>query len=489
MTGVPAAPVAASPGRLRRALAGVQLRSALAAVGVVAAALVVAAAVLLFLVARSLAGAAESTAAGRAAEVALLVADEGQGGLRETLQVRALSGELVQVLDGTGRVVAASIPQAASQPLSDLRPRPGELRVASGGRLSAFDPDARYVLAARGVAHGRTPYVVLAAISVSPQRETLATIGGYLFGGLPILLGVIGGSTFVFVGRSLRPVENIRRRVAGIGGRRLDERVTVPATYDEVARLAVTMNSMLDRIQAAHESQRRFVADASHELRSPLATLRAGLDLAGGERPSAEWTELHATLSGECDRMTRLVEDLLLLAKADEEQVIWHFADVDLDDLVGDEARRLRTATDLTVDVRLSAVRVVGDRLKLAQALRNVTDNAARHARSKIAIALRREGPDAVIDVADDGPGIPAADRERVFDRFVRLDASRERALGGSGLGLAIVREILTAHQGTVKIDDTAEHGALVSLRLPLVLDPSTTAAARAFQPPSAARR
>lgn len=459
-----------SPTRRQQVLSGVRVRSALAAVGVVAAALVIGALVLLFLLQRSLIGSAETVAAGRAQEVAVQVGDEGEGRLAETLQTRGLRGELVQVLDGAGAVVAASGAQAASAPISDLRPPPGVLLTSPAGRLAVLDFDEQYLVAARGVENGQRRYVVLAAVSIESQRESLATVSLYLAGGLPLLLLVVGGATFVFVGRSLRPVEQIRRRVAGIGSRQLDERVPVPPSGDEIARLAETMNSMLERLEGAHNSQRRFVADASHELRSPLATLRAGLDLAGPERDESSWLLLHTTLSAECDRMTRLVDDLLLLAKADEHSVRLTIDEVDLDDIVGAEARRLRTATTLQITADLQPVRIHGDAPRLAQSLRNLADNAARHAQSGIRLSLRVEGEHAVIEVIDDGPGIPHEDRDRVFERFVRLDASRERASGGSGLGLAIVREILAAHQGTVDVSAAPKGGACFSMRIPLQL-------------------
>ncbi|WP_420843852.1 sensor histidine kinase [Kribbella speibonae] len=270
------------------------------------------------------------------------------------------------------------------------------------------------------------------------------------------------------VGQALRPVERIRGRVQRIGTRDLTERVPVPQTRDEIARLAVTMNEMLDRLETGQATQRAFVADASHELRSPLATLTAALEVIEADTTGQAWHELRQVMETETDRMRQLVEDLLLLAKADDTGIRMRKVDVDLDDLVAAEIQRLRSsAPDLTVTGDVHPVRVVGDPARLSQVLRNLVDNAARAAHSAVHLTTAEQNGSAIITVSDDGDGIPEQDRQRVFERFVRLDTSRSRASGGSGLGLSIAREITRAHNGTVTLAPSPTGGITATVTLP----------------------
>jgi signal transduction histidine kinase len=292
--------------------------------------------------------------------------------------------------------------------------------------------------------------------------------------GLPVLLLVVAATTWKVVGRALAPVEAIRGEVDEISAVELHRRVPDPPGDDEVARLARTMNRMLERLQAAHARQRRFVADASHELRSPVASIRQHAEVALAHPHRTTTAELASMVLAEDLRMQRLVEDLLLLARADEHALPPRRRHVDLDDLVFDEARRLRDATGLHVDVgAVSAARVAGDATGLRQVLRNLGDNAARHASTRIAFALAERDGAAVLAVDDDGPGIPEADRERVMERFVRLDDARARDGGGSGLGLAIVAELVAAHGGAVGIADSPMGGARVEVSLPRAAGPA----------------
>jgi signal transduction histidine kinase len=286
---------------------------------------------------------------------------------------------------------------------------------------------------------------------------------------MPVVLVVVGMATFWFVGRSLRPVEAIRRKVAAITAHDLHTRVPVPEAHDEVAALAETMNDMLDRLEVAATSQRRFVADASHELRSPLATIRAGLDTLPGA--PADTASHHIRLMrGQTERLDRLVSDLLLLARVDEHGLSPHDDDVDLDDLVWAERDRLAAQhPDLTVRTQISPARVTGDVHHLARAVRNLTDNAARHAHREVTLRVWTDKHSGHIDVGDDGPGIPAADRDRIFERFVRLDDSRSRTDGGTGLGLPITREIVDAHGGSITIlPPRREGGTTIRTTIPL---------------------
>jgi signal transduction histidine kinase len=279
---------------------------------------------------------------------------------------------------------------------------------------------------------------------------------------------VVAAATFLFVGRTLRPVEAMRRQAATITARSLHTRLPVPAAEDEIAALAATMNTMLDRIEASTAAQRQFVADASHELRSPLATIHANADLLAAAALDADPARSVDRIRSESGRMARLVDDLLLLARVDDQSVSVRHDEVDLDDLV--YAARERIAVehrDLAVSGAVAPVRITGDPDHLHRALRNLVDNAARHARSTVTVSLAAtDDGHAEIVVANDGPAIPDADRERIFDRFVRLDDSRSRDGGGSGLGLAIARDIVAAHGGRLTVADVPS-GAAMRISLP----------------------
>jgi signal transduction histidine kinase len=225
---------------------------------------------------------------------------------------------------------------------------------------------------------------------------------------------------------------------------------------------------MLDRIESATVARRRFVADAGHELRSPLSTIHAGLDVLAATALSDHAAAQVTRMRRESERMARLVDDLLILTRADESGLHVRHDDVDLEDLLYAERERLRAdRPDLDVEVRATPVRVSGDPHHLHRIVRNLADNAGRHAHSRVVLTLTRAGGTAEIVVADDGPGIPAADRERVFERFVRLDEDRSRRLGGAGLGLAIARELAAAHGGTVTAESRRDGGTQFRVRLP----------------------
>jgi signal transduction histidine kinase len=233
--------------------------------------------------------------------------------------------------------------------------------------------------------------------------------------------------------------------------------------------LAETMNELLDHLEAGQAAQRRFVSDASHELRSPLATITAALELAQGRPELLDRSLIDESLLPEAHRLHRLVEDLLLLARSDEQFELRKEVDVDLDDITDAEADRVRAITGLTVSTQIMHVRVTGDPRALSRLVRNLVDNAIRHANSTIRLECHRSRTHASIVVADDGPGVPPAERRRVFDRFVRLDSPRAREAGGAGLGLAIVAQIAEAHHGSIEVSESPSGGACFVLRLPLV--------------------
>ena len=228
------------------------------------------------------------------------------------------------------------------------------------------------------------------------------------------------------------------------------------------------MNAMLGRLENGRAAQHRLVSDASHELRSPLTTITTALELASA-RPELMDSELiDESLLPEARRMHQLIEDLLLLARSDEHATELRHDDVDLDDLLQAEASRLRAIGAVHVVTHIQACRTVGDRVALARVIRNLVDNAVRHAASTVTMDCHCESGRAVIIVADDGPGIPHQDRARIFERFVRLDPARTRSSGGSGLGLSIVEEIVRSHDGTVAVADAVDGGATFALTLPL---------------------
>jgi len=308
---------------------------------------------------------------------------------------------------------------------------------------------------------------VFAAASLEPVTDSLRPLAAILSVVVPVLILLVGGTTWRLVGRTLRPVEAIRSQVSEITAAALDRRVPAPATADEIGRLARTMNEMLDRLDTAARRQRAFVADASHELRSPLTTVRTKLEVALDRPGTVAWPDLARGWLAEQARLERLVDDLLLLARLDEHVVETAPEVVDLDELVLREARDLAARSPVRVDVALvGGGRVRGDSERLRRVVSNLLDNAERHAASTIACELRNGSGAVEFVVHDDGPGIADEERHRIFERFVRLDEARDRRSGGTGLGLAIVREIVTAHAGTVEAAAT-DRGARLVVRIP----------------------
>ena len=352
-----------------------------------------------------------------------------------------------QVIGDDGRVLARSTDIADRGPLTSARPGLGHTRVSE----TSLGPDAVYRLLAMGVdtADGRVVTLVVAQ-SLEPAEASrhdaivLLGIGG------PLLVLLVALVTWWVAGLALQPVSSMRRQVDAVDARDLSTRVPLPEAEDEVWLLGRTLNRMLERLEAAARAQRQFVSDASHELRSPLAVLRTNVEVALAHPEQTDWDGTAQVLLAETERVEHLVSDLLLLANADERGLQLRRTDVDLDDLLTAEADRLRRTTDLTVALTVQAARVVGDRERLARVVRNLVDNAARYAVSRVELSVAVSGSTAVIEVADDGPGIPDEERDRVFERFVRLDDSRSRQRGGTGLGLAIVRQLVQAHDGTV---------------------------------------
>jgi signal transduction histidine kinase len=490
----PPSPPPAGWARLRARLGTVRVRITVAAVVVAGVAMAVGALVLVAVLRDTLSREVRAAARLRGQDVAAVLASGASG--TGSLAVDDPEELLIQVLDESGRVVAASPGAGGRPPLARLRPgESAELELpaatpsaggsgAAGSRAGTpgqgGSPDGgsgaeegEYLAVATGAETPQGRRTVVVVRSTESVTEATAAVGGLLAVGLPLLLAVVAVTTWVLVGRALAPVEAIRAEVDAISAAALHRRVPDPPADDEIGRLARTMNRMLGRLEQAQARQRRLVADASHELRSPVATIRQHAEVALAHPDRTGTTELAATVLAEDLRLQRLAEDLLLLTRADEHTLALRRRPVDLDDLVFDEARRLRDATGLVVDTTaVSAGRVDGDPAGLRRVLRNLGDNAARHAGGRLAFSVAERDGMVLLAVDDDGAGIPEADRERVFERFVRLDDARARDDGGSGLGLAIVAELVAAHGGTVAVATSPLGGARVAVTLPRLADP-----------------
>ncbi|MDO5628868.1 MAG: ATP-binding protein, partial [Mobilicoccus sp.] len=349
-------------------------------------------------------------------------------------------GLSIRVEDGEGRLVFGW-PEEGSLPDIDHDLANGEVRIEGVSPVPTPGSGEIPVTVTMGTEYVGTRYVVAVSAPQRTQQQAVASVVSILLAGMPLVILVTALVAWVTVGRALRPVDRMRAAADDISTGALASRLPTPRHDDELGRLARTLNDMLSRLQAGHEAQRRFVADASHELRSPLTSLRAAVQL-GREDGSAEtWNSLGPVMETESARLHHLVEDLLTLSKADEQGVMPISRDeVDLDDLVFAERARLRGA-EVEVGGAITPVRILGDERALARALRNLADNAVRAARAQVAISVTSD-PDASLAylvVEDDGLGVPQDQRERIFERFVRLDEARHRDSGGSGLGLAIV--------------------------------------------------
>lgn len=434
-----------------------------------AVALAAAAAIVLVLLRSSLTDSADATMRARAHTVTAALGAEQVSGIDPDMLAASGGIDVVQVIGPDGRLLAGTHGvrgAAATSPVA-----PGDTRVVGSMKFTG-DP-AEYRAIVTGVRTGSGTVLVVVATGRRHIDEVVGTVGLLLAVVFPAILLLSTVGAYAVSGRTLAPVARIRRQVEEVSATDLTEPITVPRTRDEISDLAQTMNRMLARLGAARAEQLRFVGDASHELRSPLMTIVGLLDLAHTTGRPIDEATVDDLLLPEALRLQRLVDDLLLLAKADERGVPLRVTDVDLDDTVLDETDRLQRLHSLRVDVHVVGLRAVGDPDKLGRALRNVLDNAARHARSRIVVTMRhdRAAGEGSVTVGDDGPGIAAADRDRVLERFVRLDTDRRRTAGGSGLGLAIVAEIVSAHGGRVHIGRSDLGGAEVTITLPSAVD------------------
>lgn len=409
---------------------------------------------------------AEATRTG--ADVAALI-DEGA----LPAPVPVAGEQLVQVVDGQDRVLAASI--GADRLVPILRTgelaqvRAGEPVTIDGERIGVRGPVRVLAVLAGDEAD---PQTVLVAKPMADLRESVRRVRTILLVAFPLLMAVLGAVAWRVVGGALRPVEALRKGAAEITAAGRPASLPVPASRDEIHRLAVTLNDMLERLETARAQQREFVADAAHELRSPLANMRTELEVAQrlsarAQMTGTDWQQVGADLLADTERLARLVDDLLLLARADDTRAQQRRSEpVELSGL-------LRALAERYESVRITASEPLwteGEPEALRRVVANLVDNAVRHATSSVVLAAVPEGDRQLVTVTDDGPGIPAADRERVFDRFTRLDDARDRDAGGAGLGLAIARELVHRHGGTIRLTDAAP-GLRAEVRLPRLPD------------------
>ncbi|MEO7350472.1 MAG: ATP-binding protein, partial [Marmoricola sp.] len=371
---------------------------------------------------------------------------------------------LAQVVAADGRVLAASAnilgrPAVASVQEAGKRPTARTMRRLPDDQETE---DYRIWSARTNTRDGAV--AVFVGPSLESSQQAIRRLVTSLATGLPLLVALLALAIWVTVGRALRPVENVRREVAGLGVRSLEGRVPVPPTNDEVARLARTMNELLERLEAADRRQREFVTNASHDLQSPLTVFRTEIEVALARADLDEWQRTGRHLLSESDQMEALVGDLLFLAQAEELHSVERSA-LDLEDLVAEEVARLQGGS-LEVRLTAGAAPVRGNRQQLSRMVRNLLLNAAEFAAAKVTVSVGGHDDSAVLVVADDGPGVPEEHREDVFDRFVTLDRSRDRRTGGTGLGLAISRSVAEAHGGTITLEGAAPTSRFV-VRLP----------------------
>lgn len=460
--------VTTSPARTRSWWSRRSLRARLttAATVVIALGMVIAAALLVWRIHASLIANLDATVANQAQSVS---ADATRGSLASSYPAAGDGAPIVQVVAADGYVLSSSPnldhPNVAMFTLQSANHGIGHLVTTTQNGVNDGDDDGPYRVAAMRVSTPGGPVTVYAALSTADIEQSTSELTGALAAGVPVMTLALALVAWLLVGRALRPVEDIRTQAAAISGTDLVARLDPPSSDDELGRLTNTFNDLLDRIETSSAAQRQFVADAAHELRSPIAALRAQLEVSVLHPESHTDPALAIDMLTDTERLSHLVDDLLALARLDAHtdsprQLI------DLDDLVLQEVRRVRNPT-IRVDAGgVSAGQVLGDRTALDRIARNLLDNAVRHATTTVTVSLTSTPDWVSLAISDDGPGVPPADRRRIFDRFTRLDDARSRDAGGAGLGLAIVHNVVLRHHGSIEVADNYP-GALFTVALP----------------------
>jgi signal transduction histidine kinase len=442
--------------------ASIRLRTTLIAVTIVAAAFVTGATALVAVLQHQLITEIDTALRTRLDDLQTT----STGGIRlpASLPDTGDEGTVVQILGADGAVITQStnikqrIPLIASSPAGITQIRTLE--------QAPIGDTAAYRLAVRRAVSSDREIDLVVGSSLDPTRESVYTLRRSLLLGIPLLLLLVGAVTWFAAGRVLAPVESIRATMADISASDLSRRVSEPTGRDEISRLARTMNQTLDRLQAASDKQRAFVGDASHEFRTPLASLLAQLEVLLANPERIDQPLVVRRLHEDARRLQHLADDLLFLAVHDDGQRQPVRALVDLDELVIRAVEPIRAHDTVKVDIsKVEGGRVLGDASQLARLLANLLDNAEQHAIDQITVELHTTDATVELIIADDGPGIPVVDRERIFERFTRLDAARQRQQGGAGLGLAIVKSIANEHDATITVADS-NHGARIVVTL-----------------------
>jgi signal transduction histidine kinase len=452
------------------------MRTMVVAIVALALAMATAGIVVVVLLEGSLDGTITESARSTGRQVANQIARDGAQDLSATgVATTGDTEAVIQVLNSYGAPVASDPALVGRGAVTSARPAPGR-EVVETMPLALKGDNFNYRVVSLGMTGAGGQYTVISARSLQPVTEASTKLTVLMAMIALPLLAISGLAAHRAVGSALRPVERMRRTVAEISTHDLTARVGLPPGRDEVHRLATTLNTMLDRLSSAQASQRRFVADASHELRSPLSTIRTALDVSTQHPETMSAEELVPVIARETTRLRELVDDLLVLARTDDTTDRPSRTEVDLDDIVRVEAERVRAGLSpdskaLEIEVRAGPAKVHGSEAQLRRAVRNLVDNASEYARRRVRVASGVTGSLAVVEVSDDGHGVPAEDRDRVFERFVRLDGARQRDHGGTGLGLAIVAGIAARHGGRaryVERADTRYPGAHFLIELPL---------------------
>lgn len=381
----------------------------------------------------------------------------------------------VQLLDSTGKILSTTkniAGEAATIVPPVFKGSKGEV-VTENRVISAFD-NVQYRFIAKQITVGSKTYTVIAGYSLEKTKNSILYLIKLLITLNLLVTILVYLVTWFVTGKALRPVELMRSEVDQLSAKDLSKRVSVPRSEDEIGRLGKTLNSMLDRLEISDQRQRRFVSDASHELRNPLAGMRTQLEVELLYPDSNQFEEGRQALLRSTLRLQTLTEDLLVLALSDNNKLLRNRREFDFGEIILQEIEGFPLSPGIVAETsRVEDVRLWGDKSQLRRVFINLLDNANRFAENQIYISLQAHNEFVLLEVVDDGPGIPVADQERIFERFSRLDNARSRHEGGTGLGLAIAKEIVLAHGGEISLLE-GKKGAHFEIRLPMNPEVST---------------
>lgn len=455
---------------------GVRARTTLIAMAVVGFVLAGSGALLVAATRSALLQSVETTVTARAVDVASQLATGTTP--RPIPLIRGISIQVVIA----GQVAASTDDIEGQRPIVDEFGRDGvvftvqvsslDARGNEGQAQGEDGDDGPFLVAVTGVGAEGQQATVLAAASLGSVGNATRALVPLLALGIPAITLLVGLTIWRLTRWAFRPVEAMAHQAEAISYSDLHLRVPEPKPDDEIRRLAVVLNRMLQRLETSVTRQRKFTSDAGHELKSPVATLLTMAEVAEANPRAFSVPELAADVAEQSRRLATLIDDLLILARTDEHRLELNRESLDLADVIGDVIAANGSAFAFIDTGRVESTFVFADPRRMGQVVRNLLDNAARHAVGEVRVDTKTEGGEAIISVADDGPGIPSDDREKVFERFVRLDEARSREDGGTGLGLSVVRSIVEAHSGRIEVgDDPTLGGALISVVLPISQD------------------